>query len=121
MAVGLAVVYCSATGNVRQFAEALARGAEGQGAGVRLRRAPELAPDTAVDANPAWRAHVDATKNTVPEADPGGPGVGLGLRVRDPDPVRQLSSQLEQFIDSTGGLWQAGVLHDNPSPASPRR
>ena len=30
-------------------------------------KAPELAPDAAIDANPAWRKHVDETKD-VPAA-----------------------------------------------------
>lgn len=113
MAVGLAVVYDSATGNVHQFAEALARGAEGQ-------RAPELAPDTAIDADPAWRAHVDATKNTVPEATPEDLEWASAYAFRTPTRFGN-SSQLKQFFDSTGGLWQAGVSTTIPSPASPRR
>jgi NAD(P)H dehydrogenase (quinone) len=42
--VNVAVVYYSSTGNVHALAEALADGARGAGADVRLRRVAELAP-----------------------------------------------------------------------------
>ena len=61
--INVAVIYYSATGNVHALAVALAEGARQAGAQVRLRRAPELAPDRAIDSNPAWRAHADATKD----------------------------------------------------------
>jgi sulfite reductase alpha subunit-like flavoprotein len=57
----VAVIYYSATGNVHALAEAVAEGAAEAGAQVRLRRVAELAPAEAIDSNPAWRAHVDAT------------------------------------------------------------
>jgi NAD(P)H dehydrogenase (quinone) len=69
MPIKLAVVYYSATGSVHAMAEAVRQGAESVGAEVRLRRAPELAGEDAIDANPAWRTFVDATKFQVPEAE----------------------------------------------------
>jgi NAD(P)H dehydrogenase (quinone) len=55
----IAVICYSATGNVHALAEAVAEGAAEAGAQVRLRRVAELAPAEGIDANPAWRAHVD--------------------------------------------------------------
>ena len=55
------VIHHSATGNVHALAEAVDAGAAEAGAQARLRRVPELAPAEAIDSNPAWRAHVDAT------------------------------------------------------------
>jgi NAD(P)H dehydrogenase (quinone) len=45
----------------------VAEGATQAGAKVRLRRVAELAPDEAINRNPAWLAHLDATAD-VPEA-----------------------------------------------------
>jgi NAD(P)H dehydrogenase (quinone) len=115
MAVRLAVVYYSATGNVHQLAEALARGGAGRGAEVRLRRVPELAPDTAINANPAWRAHVDATKDTVREAMLEDLEWATAYAFGTPTRYGNVSAQLKQFIDSTGGLWQSGVFHNKPA------
>ncbi len=68
MSVRIAVIYYSATGNVARLAEALAEGAATADAEVRLRRVAELAPEAAIDSNPAWRAHYDETASTVAEA-----------------------------------------------------
>ena len=53
------VLFYSATGNVARMAEALADGARGAGAEVRLRPVPELAPPEAVAAKPPSQARVD--------------------------------------------------------------
>jgi NAD(P)H dehydrogenase (quinone) len=114
MAVRLAVVYYSATGNVHQLAEALARGGAGREAEVRLLRVPELASDTAIDADPAWRTHVDATKNTVREATLEDLEWATAYAFGTPTRYGNVSAQLKQFIDTTGALWHAGVFHNKP-------
>jgi NAD(P)H dehydrogenase (quinone) len=105
----IAVIYYSATGNVHALAEAVADGAAQAGAEVRVRRVAELAPAEAIDANPAWRAHADATTDTqvatnddVRWAD--------GLAFGSPTRFGNVSAQLKQFLDSTGPLWAAGEL-----------
>jgi NAD(P)H dehydrogenase (quinone) len=109
--VGVVVVYYSATGNVHRLAEALAAGARGAGADVRLRRVPEFAPEEAIQANPAWAEHREATID-VPEASLDdlrwADGIALGTPTRFGNPA----AQLKQFIDGTGGLWRAGKLAD---------
>lgn len=116
MSVKVAVIYYSATGAVHQLAQAVAEGAEKAGAEVRLRRAAELAPDAAIDANPAWRAHVDATGDIevatlddVEWAD--------AYAFGSPTRFGNVAAQLKQFIDTTGGLWQRGVTADKPATA----
>jgi NAD(P)H dehydrogenase (quinone) len=114
MAVRVAVIYYSATGNVHQLAQAVAKGAQSRGAEVRLRRAAELAPDTAIDANPAWRAHVDATKDSVAEATLEDLEWATAYAFGTPTRFGNPSAQLKQFIDSAGAQWQAGVFHNKP-------
>lgn len=114
MGVRVAVVYYSATGNVHALAQALAKGAESRGAEVRLRRVPELAPDTAIDANPVWRAHVDATKNQIQEATLEDLEWATAYAFGTPTRYGNVSAQLKQFIDQTGVQWQAGVFHAKP-------
>src|SRR3954466_2382324 len=67
MTVKVAVFYYSSTGTVHALAEAVAEGAISAGAEVRLRRTAELAPAEAIDQNPQWRQHLDAT-SSVPVA-----------------------------------------------------
>lgn len=116
MSAKIAVVYYSSTGTVHQLAQAVAEGAEKAGAEVRLRRVPELAPDAAIDANPAWREHVDATQD-VEIATLDDLAWADAYALGSPTRFGNISSQLKQFIDTTGGLWQQGVMIDKPATA----
>ncbi|MFI6640287.1 NAD(P)H:quinone oxidoreductase [Streptomyces sp. NPDC050504] len=116
MSAKIAVVYYSSTGTVHQLAQAIAEGAEKAGAEVRLRRVPELAPDAAIDANPAWREHVDATQD-VETATLDDLTWADAYALGSPTRFGNISSQLKQFIDTTGGLWQQGVMIDKPATA----
>ena len=112
MATRIAVIYYSSTGNVHRLAEALVEGAEETGAEVRLRRVPELAPAEVIASQDAWKAHHEATKDTVAEATlddlDWADGIAFGTPTRYGNPT----SQLKQFIDTTGPLWAQGKLAD---------
>ena len=112
----VAVVYYSSTGNVYALAEALAAGAREAGADVRLRRVAELAPPEAVDSNPAWRAHADATAH-IPEATHDDLRWADAYAFGTPARYGNVSSQLKQFLDTTAPLWAAGELSDKPVTA----
>ena len=114
MSSRVAVIYYSATGNVHALASAVAEGAEAAGAAVRLRRVTELAPDTAINANPAWRAHVDQTKTDIAEATLEDLEWASAYAFGTPTRFGTPAAQLKQFLDQTGGLWQAGALANKP-------
>jgi NAD(P)H dehydrogenase (quinone) len=107
----IAVIYYSSTGNVHALAQAVAEGAELGGAQVRLRRVSELAPDDAIDSNPAWRAHADATAQ-IPVARHEDLRWADGFAFGSPSRFGNIASQLKQFIDTTAALWAAGELAD---------
>jgi NAD(P)H dehydrogenase (quinone) len=107
----VAVIYYSSTGNVHALAEAVADGAAHVGAEVRLRRVAELAPAEAIDANDAWRAHVEATA-AVPVASLEDLRWADGFAFGSPTRYGNISAQLKQFLDTTGPLWAAGELSD---------
>ncbi|QYN39188.1 NAD(P)H:quinone oxidoreductase [Pseudonocardia sp. DSM 110487] len=116
MTVKVAVIYYSATGAVHALAQAVAEGAASAGAGVRLRRVAELAPDSAIDQDPRWRQHADATASValasledLAWAD----AFAFGTPTRFGAPA----AQLKQFIDQAGGLWHEGRLADKPVTA----
>ncbi len=69
MSTKVAIVYYSSTGTNYQLAQWAEESAKATGAEVKLVKFPELAPAAAIDSNPAWRAHVEATKD-VPEVTP---------------------------------------------------
>ena len=110
----LAVIYYSATGSVHALAAAVADGGRDAGADVRLRRVPELAGEEAIDSNPAWRTHVDATKYSIPEATLADLDWADAYAFGTPTRFGLPSAQLKQFLDQTGSLWQAGAFVGKP-------
>ncbi len=108
----IAVIYYSATGNVHRIARAVAEGAADAGAEVRLRRVAELAPDLAIDTNPAWRAHLQETRDTIQEATLEDLDWADGFAFGTPTRYGTVCAQLKQFLDQTGPLWAAGKLSD---------
>lgn len=107
----LSVIYYSSTGTIAEIAQELVAEAEAVGAEVRLRRVAELAPDAAIDANPAWRANVEATKDVV-EATADDVVWADAVLFGTPTRFGNISSQLKQFLDTLGGQWQQGLLAD---------
>jgi NAD(P)H dehydrogenase (quinone) len=111
IAMRIAVIYYSSTGSVYELGKAVAEGARAAGADVRFARVAELAPSEAIDQNPAWRAHLDATKD-VPLASHDDLRWADGIAFGSPTRFGNVASQLKQFIDTTGSLWAAGELQD---------
>jgi NAD(P)H dehydrogenase (quinone) len=107
--VKAAIIYYSATGTVHALAQAAAEGAQQAGAEVRLRRVPELAPPSAISANPAWQEHHEASSNIALATldDLGWADVVL---IGAPTRFGVPASQLTAFLDTTGPLWQEGRL-----------
>ena len=117
MTVKVAVIYYSATGTVHALAQAVTEGAASAGAGVRLRRVTELAPDSAIDQNPLWRRHADAA-TSVDQASVEDLAWADAFAFGTPTRFGAPAAQLKQFIDQAGGLWREGKLADKPVTAS---
>jgi NAD(P)H dehydrogenase (quinone) len=105
----VAVIYYSATGNVRALAASMAEGATATGADVRLRRVDELPSELLVSARQHWGRHRSApdepsaaSLDDLEWAD----AVAFGTPTR----FGNVSAQLKQFIDQAGQLWQEGKL-----------
>ncbi|KWX06434.1 NAD(P)H:quinone oxidoreductase, type IV [Hydrogenibacillus schlegelii] len=107
----VAVIFYSATGTNYRLAQAAARAAEAAGAEVRLRKGAELAPPEAIEQNPAWKRHVEATRD-VPEARPDDLVWADVIVFSTPTRFGNVPSQLKQFLDTTGPLWAKGALVD---------
>lgn len=116
MTVKVAVIYYSATGAVHALAQAVAEGATAAGGEVRLRRVAELAPDSAIDQNPRWRRHADATA-AIAEATVEDLAWADAFAFGTPTRFGAPAAQLKQFIDQAGGLWREGGLADKPVTA----
>jgi NAD(P)H dehydrogenase (quinone) len=109
--VKLAVIYYSSTGTGTAIADEMHKAAVAAGAEVRVRKAAELAPQAAIDANERWASHHAATADIpVPTLD----DVEWADAVIFGSPTRfgNLAAQLKQFIDSLSPLWMSGGLAD---------
>jgi NAD(P)H dehydrogenase (quinone) len=116
MTVKVAVVYYSATGTVHALAQAVAEGAAQAGAEVRLRRVAELASESAIDENPLWRQHADAT-TAIAQASVEDLAWADAFAFGTPTRFGAPAAQLKQFIDQAVGLWREGGLADKPVTA----
>lgn len=108
----VAVIYYSSTGTVHAIAGAVAEGAHQAGAQVKLARVAENAPRQAVEANEAWRQHLDEIAPSVPEATLDDLEWADAIAFGTPTRYGNVSAQLKAFLDSTGGLWAQGKLVD---------
>ncbi|HEY3405926.1 MAG TPA: NAD(P)H:quinone oxidoreductase [Ohtaekwangia sp.] len=103
------IVYYSSTGANYQLATWAGEAAESESTEVRLRKVAELAPASAIEKNPAWKKHSEATAQ-IPIA------TLQDLEWADvyifsiPTRYGNVPAQIKQFLDATGELWQKGKL-----------
>ena len=107
--VKLAVIYYSMGGTNYQLSKWAAEGAQEAGAEVKILKVPELAPQSAIDSNPVWKATVEATKD-VPEVKLEDLEWADAIIFSVPTRFGNMPSQMKQFLDTTGGLWFNGKL-----------
>ncbi|WP_010276976.1 NAD(P)H:quinone oxidoreductase [Paenibacillus senegalensis] len=107
--IKLAVIYYSSTGTNYQLAQWAKEGAEAAGAEVKLLKVAELAPQEAINSNPAWKAHVEATQD-VPTATSDDLEWADAIIFSVPTRFGNVPSQMKQFLDTQGGLWAQGKL-----------
>ena len=107
------ILFHSMYGHIRTMAEAAAQAArEIPGVEVALRRVPETLNDdilTKMGALDAAKAQADipvATVNDLAEAD--------AILFGTPTRFGNMSGQMRQFLDATGGLWANGALVGKP-------
>ncbi|QNF31994.1 NAD(P)H:quinone oxidoreductase [Adhaeribacter swui] len=107
--VKLAVIYYSATGTNYQLAQWAAEGGQQAGAETKVLKVKELAPAENIAQNPAWQAHIEATKD-VPQVSLNDLEWADAIIFSMPTRYGNLPAQLKEFLDSTGGLWSQGKL-----------
>jgi NAD(P)H dehydrogenase (quinone) len=107
--IRLAIIYYSSTGTNYQLARWAEETAKEAGVEVKVLKVPELAPQEAIESNPAWKAHVEATKD-VPTVTLNDLEWADAIIFSTPTRFGNVPSQLKQFLDTTGGLWFQGKL-----------
>jgi len=109
--VKVSIIYYSSTGNIHAMADAAADAADKAGALVRVRRAPELAPEHAIESNDAWIRNVEDTKH-IPEATAEDVVEADVVLFGTPTRYGNVAAQLKQFLDTLGPNWARGELAD---------
>jgi NAD(P)H dehydrogenase (quinone) len=107
--VKLAVIYYSMGGTNYQLSKWAEEGGKEAGAEVKVLKVPELAPQSVIDENQGWKAHVEATKN-VPEVTLNDLEWADAIIFSVPTRFGNMPAQMKQFLDTTGGLWFNGKL-----------
>jgi NAD(P)H dehydrogenase (quinone) len=107
----IAIIYYSATGTNHAMAQAVAEGAQGAGAEVRVRMVAETAPAEAREKNRAWAEFAERTKDE-PRASLDDLDWADGVVFGTPTRFGNVAAQLKAFLDGAGGLWMKGKLAD---------
>ncbi|MBU5437121.1 NAD(P)H:quinone oxidoreductase [Tissierella sp. MSJ-40] len=107
--VKLGIIYYSSTGTNYKLAKWAEEAALEVGAEVRVLKVQELAPEAAINSNPVWKAHVEEAKD-VPIATTDDLEWADAIIFSTPTRFGNISSQMKQFIDITGGIWAQGKL-----------
>jgi len=109
MTVKVQVVFYSMYGHVYQMAEAVAEGARSlEGCEVQLLQVPELMPDAVLEQYGAKAAR--AAFAHVPVATPAQLAEADGIIFGTPTRFGNMTAQMRNFLDQTGGLWAKGGL-----------
>ncbi|MCM0081241.1 NAD(P)H:quinone oxidoreductase [Geomonas sp. Red32] len=103
------IVFYSMYGHIYTMAEAVAEGARSvDGCDVKLLQVPELMPDAVLEASGAKAAR--AAFANVPLASVEGLANADAIIFGTPTRFGNMTAQMRNFLDQTGGLWVKGAL-----------
>ncbi len=105
--MNLTIIYYSTYGANAQLAQWAKEAAQQLGANVRVRQVAELAPQSVIDSQPAWKANQEKTKD-IPHASSEDIEWADAILFSVPSRFGNVPSQFKQFIDTQGGLWAQG-------------
>mmetsp|Transcript_4095 Transcript_4095/g.5893 ORF Transcript_4095/g.5893 Transcript_4095/m.5893 type:complete len:388 (+) Transcript_4095:119-1282(+) len=99
------VVFYSMYGHIEKMAKAVAKGAEGTGAEVKIMRIPETLPDEVLEKMKAPKKS-DEYKEATPADLEAADCILFGVPTR----FGMAAAQVKALMDHTGGLWASGAL-----------
>jgi len=105
----VAIIYYSMGGTNYELAKWAKEAVESAGSEARILKVQELAPKEAIEGNPGWKAHVDATQD-IPVATSEDLEWADAVIFSTPTRFGNVPSQIKQFLDTQGGLWAQGKL-----------
>lgn len=108
--VKIAIFYYSSTGTNFKLARWAEKAAREAGAEVKLCRVEELAPESVIEGNAAWKKHYLETKDIIPVATLSDLEWADAYLFSMPTRFGNIPSQMKHFLDQTGNLWSEGRL-----------
>src|SRR5665647_2110584 len=111
------IPFYSRTGTIERLAQAVAEGAEAEGADVRLRRARELIGHDIMSSVPGWKESAEEMNARYPAPTPEDAVWADGIIFGTPTRFGSVASELKAYIDGLGGLWAQGKLNGKAGSA----
>jgi len=109
MSINIQIIFYSMYGHIFTMATAVAEGArQVKGADVSLFQVPELVPDEALEKSGA-KALRDKFSH-IPIAEPDQLADADAIIFGTPTRFGNMTAQMRNFLDQTGGLWMKGAL-----------
>ena len=108
--VNVLIAFYSRNGSVESLANAMAEGARGEGAEVRLRRARELVGPDVMAKAPGWRENAERMNAKYEAPTSADAEWSDAIIFGTPTRFGNVSSELKAWVDSLGGLWSQGKL-----------
>jgi NAD(P)H dehydrogenase (quinone) len=105
------IAFYSRTGTIERLAQAVAEGANGEGAEVRLRRARELVGHDILSTVAGWKESADAMNARYPAPTAEDAVWADAVIFGTPTRFGNVCSELKAYIDGLGGLWVKGTLN----------
>jgi len=104
------VVFYTMYGNTAKLAKAVAEGSKQiENIEVRIRQVQELVPKKIIDKSPRMKKVKEELKD-IPFATMDDLAWADGVALGSPTRYGNMTAQMKQFIDQTGGLWAQGKL-----------
>jgi NAD(P)H dehydrogenase (quinone) len=104
------IPFYSRSGTIERLAQAVAEGAQSEGAEVRLRRARELVDWDVMSSVEGWKESAEAMNARYPAPTAEDAVWADAVIFGTPTRFGNVSSELKAYIDSLGGLWAKGAL-----------
>jgi NAD(P)H dehydrogenase (quinone) len=105
------IAFYSRTGTIERLARAVAEGAEGEGATLRLRRAREVVGTDIIHAVPGWKESAEAMNARYPAPTLEDAAWADAVIFGTPTRFGNVCSELKAYIAGMGGIWTKGTLN----------